>query len=134
MAQGLILETTFLIDLERELRRDVKGPALKTLETRRDDPLYLTFTVAGELACGDSLSQRDLWEAFLAPFHILDSTPEVSWEYGKAFRYLKDNGRLIGANDLWIAATALANDMAVLTRNSEHFRRVPGVILVEYSP
>lgn len=134
MAQRLILETTFLIDLDRELRRGVRGPALETLETHRDDPLYLTFTVAGELACGVSLSRQDLWEAFLAPFHVLHSTPAVSWEYGKAFRYLKDNGRLIGANDLWIAATALANDMAVLTRNPEHFRRVPGVVVVEYSP
>jgi tRNA(fMet)-specific endonuclease VapC len=132
VAEGLILETTFLIDLERELRRGAKGRAHEALEAHRDESLYLTFTIAGELACGDSLSARDRWEAFLAPFHVLHSTPAVSWEYGKAFRYLKENGRLIGANDLWIAATALANDMGVMTRNTEHFRRVPGLVVVEY--
>lgn len=31
---------------------------------------------------------------------------EVSWHYGRAYRHLKDNRSLSGANDLWIAATA----------------------------
>lgn len=132
MARGLILETTFLVDLERELRRGERGAAVSWLERHASDELYLTFTVAGELGCGSSLSARDRWEAFLAPFRVLPSTPDVCWEYGKAYRYLQDNGRLIGTNDLWIAATALAWDMAVVTRNTEHFRRVPGLTVVEY--
>lgn len=132
MGRGLILETTFLVDLERELRRGEQGAAMNWLEGHASDELYLTFTVAGELACGMSLSARDRWEAFLAPFRVLPSTPDVCWEYAKAFRYLKDNGRLIGANDLWIAATALASDMAVVTKNMEHYRRVPGLSVVEY--
>jgi tRNA(fMet)-specific endonuclease VapC len=134
VGRGLILETTFLIDLERELHRKEKGAAVGWLERHADEELYLTFTVAGELACGAGLSARDRWEALLAPFRVLLSTPDVCWEYGKAFRYLKDNDRLIGTNDLWIAATALANDMAVVTRNAEHFRRVPGLTVVEYGP
>jgi tRNA(fMet)-specific endonuclease VapC len=60
------------------------------------------------------------------------STPDVCWEYGKAHRYLSDNGRLIGTNDLWIAATALSSDMGVVTRNTEHYRRVPGLTVIEY--
>jgi tRNA(fMet)-specific endonuclease VapC len=132
VGRGLILETTFLIDLERDLRRGPGGAAITWLEQHPKDDLYLTFTVAGELACGTSLSARDRWEAFLAPFRVLPSTPDVCWEYGKAYRYLRDNGRLIGTNDLWIAATALAADMGVVTRNTGHFRRVPGLEVVEY--
>lgn len=63
----------------------------------------------------------------LAPFHILPATPDVCWEYGRAYRYLQENGRLIGGNDLWIAATALANRMPVVTKNVEHYKRVPGL-------
>ena len=133
MGRGLILETTFLIDLERDARRAVKGAAFLFLEHHRDDELCLTFTVAAELASGASLAERERWQAFVAPFRILPATPDVCWEYGKAFRYLQDNGRLIGANDLWIAATALANEMPVVTRNTEHYRRVPGITLVEYA-
>jgi predicted nucleic acid-binding protein len=63
-------------------------------------------TVAGEMAAGASLNQRMRWEEYLAPFHPLPCNADVAWEYGRAYRYLLDNGLLIGANDLWIAATA----------------------------
>ena len=131
MGRSLILETTFLIDLEREHHR-TPGRAIGFLEANEDARLYLPFIVAGELAAGTSLSKRSTWEAFLAPFYVLPSTPNVSWEYGRAYRYLQENGRLIGANDLWIAATALAYRMPVVTQNVEHYRRVPGLEVEEY--
>jgi predicted nucleic acid-binding protein len=56
----------------------------------------------------------------------------VRWEYGQAYRHLRDNGQLIGTNDLWIAATAVANQMPVVTRNVEHYRRVPRLEVVGY--
>ena len=48
------------------------------------------------------------------------------WHYAQAYRYLRANGLLIGANDLWIAAAGIAYRMPVLTRNTSEFRRVPG--------
>ena len=132
MGRELILETTFLIDLEREMRLDQTGPARAALLRHAEDRLHLTFTTVGELACGSSLSNRKRWEAFIAPFHVIPSTTEVCWEYGKAYRYLRDAGQLIGTNDLWIAAAALARDMPVVTANEEHFRRVPGVEVLGY--
>lgn len=132
MGRSLILETTFLIDLEREHRRGVPGPAVEFLESNGDARLYLPFIVAGELAAGISMRDRTRWEAFLSPFYVLASTAEVSWHYGRAYRHLKDNGSLIGTNDLWIAATGLAYGMPVVTRNVEHFRRVPGLEVEPY--
>ncbi len=132
MGRPLILETTFLIDLEREHTRGTPGPAVAFLERHEDDRLYITFTIAGELAAGVSLSERVRWEEFLAPFHVLALNADVSWEYGRAYRYLADNGLLIGGNDLWIAATAVAHDMPVVTRNVQHYRRVPGLEVVDY--
>lgn len=131
MGRALILETTFLIDLEREHHR-AAGAAVAFLEANDDARLYLPFVVAGELAAGVSMSNRGRWESFLAPFYILPATADVSWEYGRACRYLKDNGRLIGGNDLWIAATGLAYGMPVVTRNVEHYRRVPGLEVESY--
>ena len=63
---------------------------------------------------------------------VLASNADVSWEYGRAYRYVQENDRLIGGNDLWIAATALAYRMPVVTRNVEHYRRVPGLEVEEY--
>lgn len=132
MGRPLILETTFLIDLEREHHRGSPGPGVRFLESNGEARLYLPFVVAGELAAGVSMRDRARWEAFLAPFYVLPSTPEVSWEYGRAYRHLQGIGKLIGANDLWIAATGLAYQMPVVTRNVEHFRRVPGLEVESY--
>ena len=132
MADALILETTFLVDLERERRRRSPGRAHRLLAGHADARLYITHTVAGELAAGKSLADRQGWEAFIGPFVILPITPEVAWIYGRTVRYLQDNGLLIGSNDLWIAATALANQLPVVTGNSAHYRRVPGLQVIDY--
>jgi len=41
-----------------------------------------------------------------------------------------ERGEVIGAHDLWIAATALANGLGVATRNAEEFERVGGLRVV----
>jgi tRNA(fMet)-specific endonuclease VapC len=132
VGRALILETTFLIDLEREHHRGTPGPAVAFLEANPDARLYLPFIVAGELAAGLSMRDRARWEAFLAPFYVLPSSAEAAWQYGRTARHLYDTGRMIGANDLWIAATGLAYGMPVVTRNATHFRRVPGLEVVAY--
>ncbi len=132
MERRLILETTFLVDLARELSRGVAGAAQRFLEGHSRERLYITSTVAGELAAGPQMENRETWEALVSPFRILEINTEVCWEYGRAYRYLRDNGRLIGANDLWIAATGLAYRLPVVTRNVRHYRRVPGLRVLAY--
>jgi tRNA(fMet)-specific endonuclease VapC len=132
MGRSLVVETTFVVDLEREHSRGKAGEAIEFLETHPDVRLYVPFVVAGEIAAGKSTRERARWEAFLAPFFVLPVTPDVCWQYGRAFRHLRDNGTLIGSNDLWIAATALANDMTVVTRNVTDFRRVPSLEVLKY--
>lgn len=70
--------------------------------------LFITGVIAGELAAGISLAKYEVWEDFIRPFRILPLTREASWEYGAAYRYLQQQGMLIGANDLWIGAVGLA--------------------------
>ena len=132
MGRSLILETSFLVDYERENNRGVSGPALAFLETHEDDRLYITFTVAGELAAGLSLADRARWQDFVAPFHVLAFNHDVAWEYGRAWRHLLANGLLIGANDLWIAAAGVAYRMPVVTRNVGHYGRVPDLEVEPY--
>jgi tRNA(fMet)-specific endonuclease VapC len=127
VGEALILETSFLIDLEREQRRGRPGRAVDFLDASEDARYYVTFTTAGELAAGVAMAEREAWEAFLAALYVLPSTPDVSWEYGRAFRHLQKNRQMIGANDLWIAATALAYRMPVVTDNVAHYQRVPGL-------
>ncbi len=132
MEHALILETTFLIDLERELARGENGPAQRFLESHASHRLFITPTIAGELAAGASLADRARWERFPSPLRVLPITGDVGWEYGCAARYLRENGAMIGGNDLWIAATAVAHGLPVVTRNARYYRRVPGLDVMGY--
>lgn len=132
MGGRLILETTFLVDLEREARRSAPGPAHGVLASRTDDRLYITPTIAGEVAVGVRMTERETWERFLAPFHVLTMSRDVCWEYGRIWRHLRQNGQSIGTNDLWIAAAAIAYRMALVTRNARHFARVPDLEVIGY--
>ena len=132
MVDALILETSFLVDLERELIADATGPAQLFLEAHQAQKLHITFTIAGEMAAGPRMSERATWERLVSPFEVIPCTPEVSWRYGRLYRYLRDNGLLIDANDLWISATALAFEMPVVTRHKRHFARVPELNVMGY--
>lgn len=129
----MVLDTTFLVDFEREARRSNTGPATRFLEQHADEPLMITFTIAGELAAGESLGRhRSRWEAFIRPFNLLEYNADVAWHFGDIYRELKATGQLIGANDLWIAATARAYRVPLVTRNRDDFARVKGIMVFAY--
>ena len=48
-------------------------------------------------------------------------------EYGRIRAYLEDRGTPIGHEDTQIAAIALANGLTIVTGNTRHFERVPGL-------
>jgi len=123
----MILDSNFLIHLKRERRRKLEGPASEFLLSHAGSPLFITPTIAGEIACGESMRDRESWAKFVGFFRCLEVTPEVSWHYSSVFRYLKKNGQMIRQNDLWIAATGLAYDHPVVTRNTSEFIRVPSL-------
>ncbi len=129
----MILDTVVLIDLERELNQRKRGPATNALQRLTSHELFLTPTIAGELAAGRSMQEYAVWKRFIQPFTILAIDSSVCWRYGELFRALRSAGRVIGANDLWIAATALAHDQTVLSRNLSDFRRIPDLRLETYS-
>jgi tRNA(fMet)-specific endonuclease VapC len=132
MADRLILESTFLVDLEREARRSEAGRATAFLHEHARAGLCVGSVTAGEIASGLEADERSRWHDLLRRFEILDTTLDVCWSYGRIFRHLKDNGLLIGANDIWIAATAVAHDIPLVTRNDRHFRRVAGLHVLGY--
>lgn len=54
--------------------------------------------------------------------------PELAGEaYGRIRYELATRGEMIGNNDLWIAAHALAAELTLVTNNEREFRRVRGL-------
>jgi len=129
----VILDSTFLVDLEREQRRRQPAGAVRFLEVCGDASLAITFTIAGELAAGETLgSDRVAWLRFLSRFYQIGYSEEVAWRFGAVYRTLKGRGQLIGSNDMWIAATALTHNLPVVTRNSDEFERVGDLTVLSY--
>ena len=124
-------DTTFLIDLSREAGRE-SGPVQEFLRIHFADEFALSVTALGEFAAGFADLSDPTFIAVKSGFRLLKSDESVAWHYREIFRFLKGRGELIGANDLWIAAAAIANKMALVTRNFREFRRVPGLEVLAY--
>jgi len=129
---GLILDTNVIITAEREAKRNIVGRADAFFANRPEESFFITFTVAGELACGRSAAARAQWRRLCSPYAILPWSIDVSWQYGELYRLLAEKGKLIGTNDLWIAATALVHGMGVVTNNRNEFARVPSLEVIEF--
>jgi tRNA(fMet)-specific endonuclease VapC len=59
------------------------------------------------------------------PVENLDST--AARLYGEIRTRLEEAGRLIGNNDLWIGAHAMALDVTLATNNEREFKRIAGL-------
>jgi predicted nucleic acid-binding protein len=128
----LILDTTVLVDLQKELRRERPGPATRLLEACSDQPVYITFVTWMEFAEGFGDGDRLACERFLSGFQVLWPEVETAWRAARVSRWLRASGNPIGDHDLWIAALALQHGRTVASRNERHFRRVPGLSLRTY--
>ncbi len=73
-------------------------------------------------------------EALLATLEPIPITEAVARVHADVWAGLADRGAVIGAHDLWIAATAVAHGLGVATRNVADFERVPGLRVVTPEP
>lgn len=126
-----LFDTCFLIDLEREMRRG-PGKAHQFLHKHSSARACLSWTVAGEFAEGFGDIHHPACAAMLARFDILPMDQSTAHLYAVTTRQLRGKNQLIGANDHWIAAAALAHAMPLVTNNSDHFSRIPGLLVVGY--
>ena len=64
---------------------------------------------------------------FLGAVVIHPITNDVATFYGDVRAFLRRQGQMIGPNDLWIGAHALAADLTLVTNNTREFSRVPNL-------
>ena len=128
----MLLDTCFLIDLQRERRRGKAGGAHDFAESRRGERSFLSVIAWGEFAEGFAEIEENGLMAFRNSFEILPIDEPTAWQYSRIVRVLRSRGQLIGSNDLWIAATALAHGMPLVTRNAAEFGKIPGLGVIVY--
>jgi tRNA(fMet)-specific endonuclease VapC len=128
----MILDTTVLVDLQREFRRGEPGPATRLLQSSGEAPLLISFVTWMEFAEGFEDDARGACESFLGAFRVLWPDADTAWRAARVSRALQAAGTPIADHDLWIAALALEHGHAVVSRNERHFGRVPGLSLRSY--
>ncbi len=99
--------------------------------------MALCSVVRGELASGawataDPLGALAKLDRLFGAYASLAYDDRAAGLYGQLVAALRRTGREIGAADSMIAAIALSNDLAVVTRNVRHFRRVRGLTVVRW--
>jgi len=125
-----MLDTCFLIDLQRELRKRVVGRAGNFLQERAQVHFSISVISVTEFLEGFQHSVEG--ERFLRPYARVDVDSTVAAQAAIIRRDLRLRGNLIGDFDILIAATALCENIPLVTKNIDEFKRVAGLELVTY--
>lgn len=129
MIRRYLLDTNILSDLVRNPR----GPIAERIETVGEDRVCTSLIVAAELRYGAAKRGSDRLtaqlEAILSALDVLSLEPPIDAVYGDLRAQLERTGKLIGPNDLLIAAQALSLDCILVTDNEREFSRVEGLTL-----
>lgn len=131
-------DTSFLIDLSREVSREKPAGAFELIESL--DPsevLAISVHVACELRAGAELARRPLRELeavdeLLSGFLVAYPDDRFAPMYGRLLASSSRGGRVPASMDLLIATAALIDDAPLVTRNVKDFSRIPGLRVLPY--
>jgi predicted nucleic acid-binding protein len=122
----MLTDTTFWLDLVEERRARRRGPAHAFLAAHRLHELRVSIVTWEELAEGFEASAEV--EAILHRVKVLLFSKQVAWETSRIQRELPQR---LGENDSWIAGTARAWGMRLVSRDAA-FRRVQRLVVATY--
>lgn len=128
MPSRFMLDTNICI----YIRRMRPAPVLERFRSLARGEAVISVVTYGELRYGAEKSvtrERALkmLDELVALVPVQPLSPAAGVAYGAIRLALERQGRIIGGNDLWIAAQAYAADLTLVTNNEGEFRRVPGL-------
>ena len=131
---GLIVDTAVFVAFERS------GRPVDLSPWAPQEDVFISVVTVSELLVGvhraDTEARRArraaFVEAILGGIAVLDFTTEVARVHAQVAAELMQQGQVIGAHDLIIAATAKLHGAAVLTDNLAEFCRVPGLNVLPF--
>jgi predicted nucleic acid-binding protein len=94
--------------------------------------LHLSVTALGEFREGFDDPDDPVLRTVRELHVLLVIDEDTALEYGRIARRLRTEGRLIGTNDLWIAATSIRHGIPLVTANSGALARIDGLEVISY--
>jgi len=129
-------DTAFVVDLLREQRRGIIGPAHTKLQQLGETPVQLSFFVVCELEAGAALhhgdEERQRVIRICEQFEIVYPDERFAPVYGATLAELKRQRVTVATMDLLIGVQALVDNDTVITRNLRHFRKIPNLQVEDY--
>jgi tRNA(fMet)-specific endonuclease VapC len=133
---GVLIDASVLIEHERgrvSLEPHLAG--------REQEEFFLSAITASALLHGvhratdpKVRARRSAFvEAVLERFPLLPVDLAIARAHAQLWAELMAEGRLIGAHDLWLAATCLAHGLTMVTTNMQEFARVPGLAVESWA-
>ena len=129
---AFLLDTNFCIHFIRG-----KAWARLALSKVQVPDVAVSAVTVGELFEGAHRSEQTATvikkaEAFLAPIEVIPFGREEAKVWGLVEASLRKQGKPIEAEDSIIAATAITNDLTLVTGNTKHFDRIDGLRLIDW--
>jgi tRNA(fMet)-specific endonuclease VapC len=108
------------------------------LESRAEDRFEIAAIIIAELwhgvkrgFAGRRANRQRYLEALIAVLPIIPYTERTAYHHARIWASLEASGKVIGAYDLIVAATAFERGSTLATFNKRHFSRVKGLDIVE---
>lgn len=128
MSIGILVDSCMIIDHFRS--RD-KSATRYTELLKRFDRFFISVTTEYEILNGLNDLHQETWEDILGDLEVLVLGRSEIRIASRINRELKSNRQQLDLADIFIAATALANDLPLATLNRKHFERIGGLKLVD---
>ncbi len=131
-----MLDTNILIYL---LKNSPASVAQRVDRIGADDQMFMSYVTYAELLLGAERSAKSrkvlqkLSQVIRRVPVLYSLDQRICEHYAKQFARLKVAGLPIGANDLWIACHALAENAVLVTHNTREFRRIAGLKVEDWA-
>lgn len=122
-----MVDTSLLIDLFR--KTDKSNSVLLKL-VRQEYNYCISAVTEYEIHAGAFVNQKSFWDNLLKQVAVIPFDKRAATFAVQINSELKRNRQQIAIPDLFIAATATANNLPLATLNKKHFQRIDSLQLV----
>jgi tRNA(fMet)-specific endonuclease VapC len=123
----LMVDSTILIDY---FRKTIKANSKLVTHFRNYEHLYISSVTEFEIVNGATKEHLQFWDGMLARFTVLDFDSKAARQAANIVAQLKTKRKTIDKPDLFIAATAVVNELTLDTLNIKHFTSIESLNLL----
>ena len=127
MANQIMVDTSILIDF---YRKTDKSNSVWVSLVRMGYEFAISSITKYEIYSGANADQIDFWNSILQLISIIPFDEASVNTVVKINALLKKKRKQIDLADLFIAATAVSNDMPLATLNKKHFDRINALTIL----